>query len=89
VEQCLDGGCAGGGVEVIEAAARAGVYQPRPFSMPLFTGVRGKQQPVEKVDVGPAGSPKEPRNKAKTLRIHRFQPSNQGLKRARRSFSTR
>jgi hypothetical protein len=37
-------------------------------------------QPVEIVDVGPVGGAKEPRNKAKTLRIHRFQTSNQGLK---------
>jgi transposase len=39
--------------------------------------------------IGPVGGPKEARNKAKTLRKRRFQPRTRGLKRARRSFSTR
>jgi len=39
-----------------------------------------RNQPVEKVDVGLAGGPKELRNKAKTLQLRRFQPSIQGLK---------
>src|SRR5215216_6050122 len=55
---------------------------------PLFTGVRGRGQPVEKVGVGPVGGPREPENKAKTLRKRRIQPLNRGQKRARRGFST-
>ncbi len=39
-------------------------------------------QPVEKVDVGPLGSQKGARNKAKTLRKRRFQPLLQRLKSA-------
>jgi hypothetical protein len=60
-----------------------------PSLSPLFTEVPRRGQPVEKVDVGPVGGPKEARNKAKTLREQHIQPLNQGLKRARRSFSTR
>ena len=45
-------------------------------------------QPVEKVDVGPVGGPREAQNKAKTLQKRRFQPLVQRLKRARWSFST-
>ena len=54
-----------------------------------FKAVLKTIQPVEKVDVGLVGGPKEARNKAKTLRKRRFQPLVQRLKRARRSFSTR
>src|SRR5918994_7801156 len=61
----------------------------RNFRVRRLGDVRRRTQPVEKVDVGPTGGPKEPRNKVKTLRIHRFQPSNQGLKLARRCYSTR
>src|SRR5215207_5078565 len=43
---------------------------------------------VEKVGVGPVGGPREPENKAKTLRKRRIQPLNRGQKRARRGFST-
>src|SRR5215207_5258840 len=51
--------------------------------------LRGTPQPVEKVVVGPVGSPKEPENKSKTLRKQRIRPPNRGHNRARRSFSTR
>src|SRR5215216_826908 len=47
-----------------------------------------RPQPVEKVGVGPVGGPREPENKAKTLRKRRIQPLNRGQKRARRGFST-
>ena len=46
----------------------------------LAIELRRIPQPVEKVDVGPVGGPKELQNKAKTLRIHRFQPLVQRLK---------
>jgi hypothetical protein len=49
----------------------------------------GPWNTVEKVDAGLFGGPRETRNKAKTLRKRRSQPLSQGLKRARRSFSTR
>jgi hypothetical protein len=52
----------------------------------LFTGVRGRVQPVEKVVVGPVGGPSEPKNKAETLPKRRIRPPNRGPKRARRSF---
>jgi hypothetical protein len=45
-------------------------------------------QPVEKVVVGPVGSPKHPRTQAKTLQNRGFKPLNRGKKRARGSFST-
>src|SRR5215203_1341295 len=54
----------------------------------LFTRVRGRGQPVEKVVVGPVGGPKEARNQPKTLQRRRFQRLNRGQNRARRSFST-
>src|SRR5215212_1206812 len=54
----------------------------------IFTGVRGRGQPVEKVVVGPVGGPKEARNQSKTLQRRRFQRLNRGQNRARRSFST-
>jgi hypothetical protein len=50
---------------------------------------QGPWDTVEKVVVGPVGGPKDAQNKVKTLRKRRFQPLNQGLKRAQRSFSTR
>jgi hypothetical protein len=46
------------------------------------------QQPVEKVVVGPVGSPKHSRTQAKTLQNRGFKPLNRGKKRARGSFST-
>jgi hypothetical protein len=55
----------------------------------IVSTVPKRNQPVEKVAVGPVGGPKEARNKAKILRKRRFQPLVQTLKRARRSFSTR
>src|SRR5215216_1912121 len=45
-------------------------------------------EPVEKVVVGPVGSPKHPKTQAKTLQNRRFKPLNRGQKRARGSFST-
>jgi len=54
----------------------------------LFTHVRGRGPPVEKVVVSPVGGSREPENKAKTLRKQRIQPLNRGQKRARKSFST-
>jgi hypothetical protein len=58
------------------------------FFLPLFIEVRGRGQPVEKVVVGPVGSPKHPRTQAKTLQNRGFKPLNRGQKRARGSFST-
>src|SRR5215207_8676258 len=40
--------------------------------------LRGTPQPVEKVVVGPVGSPKEPENKSKTLRKQRIRPRTGG-----------
>src|SRR5215212_8206580 len=59
------------------------------YLLTLFTRVRRRGQPVEKVVVGPVGSPRESENKSKTLRIRRIRPPNRRYKRARRSFSTR
>jgi hypothetical protein len=47
---------------------------------PLFTGVRGIGQRVEKVDVGPVGGPKEPQNKTETLPRLRNRPAFRGPK---------
>jgi hypothetical protein len=55
----------------------------------IFNEVLRILQPVEKVVVGPVGSPREPENKSKTLRKRRIRLPNRGHKRARRSFSTR
>jgi hypothetical protein len=55
----------------------------------IFNEVLRILQPVEKVVVGPVGSPREPENKSKTLRKRRIRPPNRRNKRARWSFSTR
>src|SRR5215207_5481347 len=47
-----------------------------------------KPRPVEKVVVGPVGSPKHSRTQAKTLQNRGFKPLNRGQKRSCGSFST-
>src|SRR5215204_2616860 len=62
--------------------------QPMCSIIVLFTGVRRRGQPVEKVGIGPVGGPREPQNKAETLRKRCIRPLNRRQKRARRGFST-
>src|SRR5829696_8947972 len=38
----------------------------------LFTGVRRRSQPVEKVGVGPVGGPREPENRSETIQKRRI-----------------
>src|SRR5215208_3010009 len=66
-------------VKIVSAAAHF-----RSFGVALA----GPWNTVEKVVVGPVGSPRESENKAKTLPKRRIQPLNRGQKRAQRSFST-
>jgi hypothetical protein len=80
---CCAGGLRARSTGRVSGRQRAGFMQDAVYEFPRTP------QPVEKVVVGPVGSPKEARNKAKTLRKRRFQLLVRGLKRARRSFSTR
>src|SRR5215218_5842958 len=45
-----------------------------------------KPQPVEKVVVGPVGSPREPENTSKTLRKRRIRPPNRGAQESATEF---
>jgi hypothetical protein len=68
------------------------VHRPRPPRPAprcgLFSGVRGRGQPVEKVGVVQVGGSREFENRTKTPQLRRIRSLDRGPMRARRSFST-
>jgi hypothetical protein len=61
---------------------------PEVYALVLFTLLRGRSQPVEKLVVGLVGGPREPEYKAKTLQKRRIWSPARAQKRPRRGFST-